>query len=195
MSRQFSEVVIDAPFALVKGFLMGYLQGSGKNFPYFFHHKHGIQRETFGELVKEMLHLECSTHLCLPQEVVPEIQSALAAVYDRLHTSAKSIRPIRSASFSFSYHIYSEKQSGPCKNVFKQLPEGVQLLNYRPVELRSNSPVGIAELSIINTYIFEGSGTVAGDFEGVMEVWQRIKGCSLETVFLVSEIELQFGEA
>lgn len=192
MSQQFSEVVIDAPFLLVKGFLMGYMQGRGSEIPYFFHRKHGIKHETLGEMVKEVLHLECHTHLCLPDSIIPAITEALAAVHDRIRTSIKSEKAIKSASFTFSYHIYSENRSGPCKDVFRNLPEGVELQNYRPAELRSNSPVGIAEFSTINQYCYEGSGSVTGDFEGVMAVYLKIKRHSLCDAVLVSEINLAF---
>jgi hypothetical protein len=192
MSQQFSEVVIDAPFLLVKGFLMGYMQGRGSEFPYFFHHKHGIKHETLGEIVKEALHLECHTRLCLPDAIIPGFREALAAVHDRIHTLILSEKAIKRASFSFSYHIYSEERSGPCKDVLKTLPEGVELQNYRPAELRSSTPVGVAEFSTINQYCYEGSGMIAGDFEGVMAVYLKIKRHSLCDAVLVSEIELAF---
>ncbi len=192
MSQPFTEVVIEAPFALVKGFLMGFMQGRGKEFPYFFHRKHGIKRETVGEFLKEALHLECTTHLCLPDAVLPEFTAALKGVEDRFGVRIKQQRPIMSASFRFSWHVYSEERSGPCKELFRNLPEGVELLDFRPAELRSSIPAGVAEFSTLNPYCFAGSGTVSGDFEGVMEMFLRIKRSTLCDSILLSEIKLEF---
>ncbi|MDZ7316688.1 MAG: hypothetical protein ONB24_11225 [candidate division KSB1 bacterium] len=192
MAERFYEIVVDAPFLLTKGFLMGYMQGSGKSFKYFFHRRHNIRRETMGEIVKELLHLECQTHLCLPESAVDEFEKALANAFEQLHTSIKQKRLIKSASFSFSYHVYAEERVGPCKEIFRSLPPGVELRNFQPVELRANLPAGVAEYTTLNTFCYEGSGVAAGDFEGIMELYLRIKRHSLCDSFLVSEIDLQF---
>lgn len=191
MSAAFSEVVINAPFLLVKGFLMGYLQGRGETFPYFFHRKHSINHETPGELMREMLHLECHTPICLPSEVVPDVQTALDNVHDKLGIDIKSVRPIKRASFTFSFHLYSEERTGACKELFRHVPEGVELLDFSPTELRGGSVVGVSEFGNINQYCYEGSGKVHGDFQGVMELYLKIKHHSLADSILVSEIKLE----
>ncbi len=190
MSTPFSKVVINAPFLLVKGFLMGYMQGQKSAFPCFFHHKHGIHHENTGELMRELLHMECHTRLCLPNTVIPKLRNAFENAIDKLGTEIESVHKIKSASFTFSYHIYSEEQTGPCKELFRHVPEGVELVDYRPTEVRGAMVAGVSEFHI-NPYSYEGSGTVQGDFEGVMEFYLKIKRHTLCDSILVSEIKLE----
>ena len=77
MRTQYSELILTAPHILVKGFLLGFIQGSGKDIPFFFHKKFDIKRETIGEMVREILDLDCHTHVCIPSEFVSGIQTAL----------------------------------------------------------------------------------------------------------------------
>ena len=66
MSQPYSELVLNAPFLLVKGFLMGFMHGRGENFYYFFQHKKSIKRDAMGDMLREVLALECYCSLCLP---------------------------------------------------------------------------------------------------------------------------------
>ncbi|MBD3223891.1 MAG: hypothetical protein GF313_04130, partial [Caldithrix sp.] len=65
MSRKFSELVIEGPFMLVKGFLVGFLAVKNPEGRYFFHRKAGIRRETFKEFLKDFFELDNYVHLCL----------------------------------------------------------------------------------------------------------------------------------
>ena len=80
METTFTELVIKSPFLLVKGFLMGFMQGRGESFPYFFHRKAGITRETLGEMLRELFAFDSHTHICLPDHVINEFELALKNV-------------------------------------------------------------------------------------------------------------------
>ena len=94
MSNTFFKVVIYCPFLLVKGFLLGLMEGSGKDFPYYFHRKVGIERETLGEYVRKVLHMECHTHVCLPQNKIPEFKQALEHVREKIDATVESEREL-----------------------------------------------------------------------------------------------------
>lgn len=192
MSIQFCELVINAPFLLVKGFLVGFMQGRGDSFDYYFHRKSKIERDTLGEFVKEVLHLDCHTHLCLPKDIVPVFRQALENVKGKINAEVLSEKDIQSASFKFSFHLYDEKATGPCKELFRRLPEGVQLVDYYPMELRANHFAGVSEYGRVNPYTFEGSGTVRGEFAGVMKFHRTISEHELGESILCSDIRLSF---
>jgi hypothetical protein len=190
MSTPFSQVIINAPFLMVKGFLMGYMQGSKKDFEYYFHRKHAIKRESMGELMRELFHVDCHTHICLPTPIIPGFQQALHNVEHKLCAEIESAKEIKNASFSFSFHNYDEAETGLFKELFKSIPDGVELLNYNPLELRGEALVGVSEFSHINQYVYEASGTVTGDFQGVMDFYEKIKRHRLADVILCGEVKL-----
>ena len=190
MSTKFSEVIINAPFMLVKGFLMGYMQGTNKDFEYFFHRKHNIERESMGELMRELFHVECHTHICLPTDIIPEFQESLQNVEHKLCAHIESAKEIKSASFTFSFHNYNEGQTGIYKELFRAVPQDVQLVDYNPLELRGETLVKIPEYSHINQYVYEGNGKVSGDFQGVMDFYLKIKRHSLADSILCGEVKL-----
>ncbi len=192
MARLFSEVVITAPFLMTKGFLMGYMQGRNKEFPYFFHRKHGIRHEGIGDLMREFLHSTCRTHVCLPDDEIDGFEAALGNVEEKIGAQIESRKLIKSAEFSFSFHLYDESKTASCKELFHSLPDGVRLEDFSPVELRGDSLVGVAEFSKIHQYCYEGSGTAGGDFEGVMNFFLKIKRHDLSAVILCSDIHLHF---
>ena len=192
MARTFSEVVITAPFIMTKGFLMGYLTGRNQDIPYFFHRKHGIRHEGVGDLMREFLHADCRTHLCLPTDALPEFEAALNKVEDKIAARIESKKQIRNAEFSFSFHIYNEVETSGCKELFHSLPDGAEFVNFAPKESRGDSIVGVAEFSKIQQYCYEGNGKVSGEFESVMNFFLKIKRHDLVSIILCSDIKLTF---
>jgi hypothetical protein len=190
MANVFSEVVITAPFMMTKGFLMGFMKGRNKDFPYFFHRKHGINHEGVGDLMREFLHSTCHTHVCLPEDLLAELESALSSVEEKLAARIESKKRINSAALTFSFHIYDEAHTGACKELFRSLPAGAELHNFVPIELRGDTIVGVAEFSKIYQYCYEGNGKVTGDFEGVMYFFLKVKRYSLSSSILCSDIKL-----
>ena len=66
----FSELVIEGAFALVKGFLMGFLCTYPELPRYFLHRKIGIRRHTLRDFLSELFEFENLVHLCLEDSVV-----------------------------------------------------------------------------------------------------------------------------
>jgi len=189
-STSYSELVIKAPFTFVKGFLMGYMQASKNEFHYFFHRKHGIKYEGTGDIMRELLHVECHTHLCLPNDILTEFTNAITNVKHKVNVEIESIKKIKSARFTFSFHNYDENETSGYKDLFRSLPDSVEIQNFSPLELRGDS----MEYGMLNRYTYEGNGTVFGEFDGIIELYLRIKRHHLADSILCSEIKLEFEQ-
>ncbi len=192
MKQTYYELVIQSPFLLIKGFLMGFMYGRGEEFPYFFNRKAGIRRETLGEVIKEYLSLDNYTHLCLPENIVPEFETALEKAHPKIGVTIEKKNKIRSAEFTFSFEIYNEEQAQVCKELMKNLPEGVELHNFEPKEIRYETIHGVKEYAPLHPYIYRGQGIVRGDFEPLIEFYLRCKRSSIRELILCSEVRLYY---
>ncbi len=192
MASKYSELIIKAPFLFVKGFLMGYMHGRNEFFDYFFHRKSGIRRETLGEMVKEFLALDCYTDLCMPNRVVKDFVTAIEEIEPRMGITVERQREIESASFLFRFKLYDRKSAGIARELFGELPAGVNLTDYQPVEEVDEELRGVRGTGVVHPYKFQGDGKAGGDFEGVLNFFLTIKRSSLAELILCSDIKLHF---
>ena len=193
MQAKFSELVVSGSFALVKGFLLGFKGGSETDFSYFFHRKSGIRRDTLAELLKEVLDLDNYVHLCLEDRVVPDFKRAVAEAEPLVGIKIKNERPIKEARFDFSFIIKNREAAEKVKQVLAELPEGVELLDYEPVEETHGDKSAIGGYAPGSSYQFKGCGTARGEFGGVIELFLTAKRMPEGQLVLLSDMILGFG--
>ena len=128
MKTTFSELVIEGPFALVKGFLVGFLCTYPELPRYFLHRKVGIRRHTLRDLLSELFEFENLVHLCLEDSVVEEFKRAIARATPPISISIKSLKKIASTEFNFSFEIFDKTLADRCKGMFSNLPTMLALL-------------------------------------------------------------------
>ena len=195
MEKAYTELVIAGPFALVKGFLMGFRYGSETEFGYFFHRKSGIRRDTLAELVKEALEMDNYVHLCLENDVLKRFRKAVGKTRPAIGLEIKNERLIKEAHFDFSFNISNREAAKNVKQILENLPPGVKLEGYEPQE--ETHPEGESKIggyAPLHPYTFKGSGRISGDFGAVMELFLKAKRMPESGLVLLSEIALSFGE-
>jgi hypothetical protein len=193
MTKDYRELVVAGSFALVKGFLLGFRCGSGREFSYFFHHKSGIRRDTLTELVKDVLELDNYVHLCLEEDVVESFKEAVAKAGPVVGIEVRKERRIKEARFDFSFRINNRRAADKIKETLNNLPQGVKIEGYEPQELtHKNEEKATAGYAPIHAYDFKGSGVVRGDFGGIMELFLKIKRMPESELMLMGDIVLNF---
>ncbi|NOX90756.1 MAG: hypothetical protein GXO77_17280 [Calditrichaeota bacterium] len=191
MGKSFSEIVIEGPFMLIKGFLLGFLACRKPDATYFFHRKTNIRRETLKEFVKEFFELENYVHLCLEDELIEPFKEAVSLYNKVTGYEIKSIKSIKSAEFSFAAEIFEKDYATQFKEMLNNLPEGVKLIDYFPNELVEKDAKGLESYAPLHDYIFRAKGIVSGDFEGVVDLYMKIKRSELNDFVICSEIKLK----
>ncbi|MHB2154720.1 hypothetical protein ACX8XN_10020 [Calditrichota bacterium GD2] len=191
MERKFSEIVIEGPFMMVKGFLLGFLACKKPEGKYFFHRKENIRRETLKEFVKELFELENYVHLCLEDELIEPFKQAIELYTQKTGYVIKSIKPIKGASFSFAAEIFEKELGNSFKQIVDHLPKGVSLKNYTPSEIIEQDAKGFEKYAPLHEYIFRAKGEIEGDFEGVIDTYMKIKRSDLNNFVICSEIKLE----
>ena len=194
MEKAYTELVVAGPFALVKGFLMGFRCGSDREFSYFFHRKSGIRRDTLAELVKEVLEMDNYVHLCLENDVLDTFRKAVEKNRTSIGLEIKNERPIKEARFDFSFNISNRDAAGNIKRLLSDLGPDVKLEGYEPQE--ETHPEGESKIggyAPLHSYTFKGCGRISGDFGAVMELFLKAKRMPESDLMLLSEITLDFA--
>ncbi|MCK5878575.1 MAG: hypothetical protein KAH24_02270 [Holophagae bacterium] len=176
MSRDFVEMVISAPFILVKGFLMGLIEGSKEQPLYFFSKRTGIRTETLGSAFKEWLGFENIVHLCLDKKFSRQLSAGIEHTYEKLGMEVKSVKHIESAGFGFKSHFFKKDEADEFQAYLDALPKGVYLDGFKEDEHQDKDHDGEAgAYAPSHAYEYTASGRVVGDFAGVVEVFLKYK--------------------
>lgn len=194
MQKNFSEIVIEGPFLLVKGFILGFLHSSGNEMDYFFHRKYGIRRETFKEFLKELFEFENYVHVCLNNNIVPKFLKAIEATEKNIGLEVKSVKAIKSANFSFSFEIFNEELAKETETLFDNSPAGVKVKDYKPVEEVSDDAVGAEGYAPVHSFTARGSGQAEGSFSDIMKLYLDIKRSKGSESIICSEINLELED-
>ncbi len=191
MSKDFVEMVISAPFILVKGFLMGLIEGSGEQPVYFFSKRTGIRTETLGSAFKEWLGFENIIHLCLEKKFSKRFEDAIKNTYEKLGMEIKSVQHIESAGFDFKAHFFKKDEADDFQAYLDALPKGVYLDGFKENEHQDKDHDGEAgAYAPSHAYEYSASGRVVGEFAGVVEVFLKYKN---DILVETDEVELNFA--
>ena len=191
MAVTYVELVIKAPFILVKGLLLGFLHGREEPFDYFFHRKAGIRRETIAEAVREIFEIDNYTCVCLPRDVSEEFKVILNKSHNLTGAKIKSEKVIRRAEFTFGFEVFSPRCAEGCKRIFSDLPSDVTLSGYTPSEKKEEG-AKLTFYAPAHEYSYRGRGKVEGEFEGAMKLYLKIKRSRLCENILCSDMTLVF---
>ena len=191
MPENFSELVIQGPFILVKGFLIGFWSSREPHPKYFFHRKAGIRRRSLRETFSELFEMESLEHLCLEEEAVRAFHQAVEKARPVIGISIKSDKKIKSAEFGFSFEVFNKEIAAELKSIVAEPPEGVELLGFEPEEqVRSEASATLSAYGSIHPYVYRGKGHVRGVFGGVLDFFLAFKRSKADPFILTGEIDL-----
>ena len=189
MPKQFSEIVIDGPFLLVKGFMMGYKYSCNPSMEYFFHRKTGIRRETLKDLIQEYFELESHTHLCLESGVLERFTETINASEEQIKLKILSRKIIETASFSFHFEVFSKEAADKIRNTINTIPSTLHLNRFKDDVFSDDKAKGIELYAPLHDYIYSGKGELFGDFEDLIHLYREFnKSGIIET----GQVKLQF---
>jgi len=193
MSKRFCEIVIDSPFVLFKGFLMGFLSCSQQKPLYYFHKYEGINIETLSEHLKEWLGLETHVHLCIEENLADKLEDAISSCFSKLGIAVISNKIIEKADFTFSVGLYDESLSEHFKDEINKLAGVNTTIHLKKIEIIDPGwqEIGMGAVSLIPPVhnVFEGS--FKGEFEDILIAYRKLKTNQL---IKLSGIHLRFKE-
>ncbi|MEJ2544491.1 MAG: hypothetical protein P8Y99_10530 [Calditrichaceae bacterium] len=193
MSQKFYEIVLEGNFMLVRGFVLGFLASEKPGGSFFFHRKSGIRRETLKEFLKEFFEMENHVHFCLEGDLIDEFKKAIEYYEEETDMKIRSMKEIKGAKFSFSYKIYNEKLAKEAEDLFSNLPNGLNVKNYKPVEKVDKDGEGMeGGYAPLHEFTSEGNGVIEGEFGKVIDLFLKIKRSELSESIICSDVDLKF---
>jgi hypothetical protein len=191
MTKKYYEVVIEGSFDLIKGFVLGFLQGRGiEGEAVFSAERHVKQSEGMGQLLRQLTRRGNKSSIIIGQGVGRLLQEALARVGDDLDLKVLSIREIKSADFDFEFRTYAKKAGEALKDTFKNLPAGIALEGLDLKEDVRPEAKGVEAYAPLHHYEIRGKGRVTGDAKAVIDFYDRIEHNEL---IELGDIRLEFS--
>jgi hypothetical protein len=190
MQKKPYEIVIEGPFDLIQGFIVGFLEGRRIEGAIIFERENHIKRESKLEQLLRAIHIEEDrVHLIIDEAIYRLLREALNNRKHMIKLKVVSEREIIKAHFNFSYAAYAKRFGDELKHLFSKLPAGVQLKDYKPEEIErqiKESTVGYAPL---HKYEIRAKGRVGGPANKVIDFYDKIEH---NDWIEPEEIELEF---
>lgn len=193
MTKKYYEVLIEGPFDLVKGFVLGFLQGRGIEGEAVFsaerHVKHGAG---LGQLLRHLARRGDTSSIIIGEGFGLLLQEALGKAKDEMDLKILSVREITGSHFNFKFRTYSKKAGEALKTTFENPPAGVALECFELEENVRPESKGVEAYAPLHDYEIKGSGRAVGDAKAVIDFYDRIEHTEL---IELGEIVLEYGKA
>jgi len=172
MEKQYYELVFEGHFEAIKGILEGFLLAENQKWKYYFSDKCCIKTETFAEVVLEWITLRTKLHHVIMEGPFYEaFMGALEKIPESSFINKKYVKSavlINDASFDFKSKAYGKKYGDEIKAMINNLPSGLVLHKYNPVEKEYIEGKGVELYAPEHDYVYEASGTISGDINGLL---------------------------
>lgn len=185
------QFIVEGDENLVLGFVRGLFIGAKLTDWPVFNHELGIQTESKLEQLKGWVGLaEQINHFVVSAEAVPGVLNGLADPRCK-GVTLREARSVKSASFSFTFKVFTEEAGQQVRDIFGKVPPDVTVSGFAPEETRTEEAEGVELYSPVHHYKLEGSGTVTGSFRNVLYVHEQAR--RVEQI-AQTELELELGD-
>lgn len=190
MRKKWYEIVIEGPFDLIKGFIIGFFEGRKIDGAIIFEREHYVKREDGLEHLLRAIHIEEDrVHILMNERTFRMLDQALNNRKHGVPLKVVSKKEIVRAHFNFTYAAYAKRFSDELKNLFGKLPQGVRLEGYQPEEIERETKDSTAGYAPLHKYEITAKGRVSGPAKGVIDFYDRLEHNAL---IELEEIELKF---
>ena len=190
MRKKYYEIVIEGPFDLIKGFIIGFFEGRKIGGAIIFEREHHVKREDGLEHLLRAIHIEEDrVHILMSERTFRILDQALNNRKHMIKLKVVSEKEIVRAHFNFTYAAYAKRFSNELKELFSNLPEGVRLEGYQPDEIERETKDSTAGYAPLHKYEIKAKGRVNGPAHEVIDFYGKIEH---NDWIEPEEIELEF---
>jgi hypothetical protein len=172
MAVKYYDFIIKGEEDKLISYLNGYLRGRGFKSGYVFTSEHPFKTHFLKELMQyhgEVVHLVCRSGL---RSVM---RAAITQAPERYKWEIVDSHSVKKAKFEFKFSTANRQAAGKIKRALGRHPAGVKLIDYEPEETFNPDAKGSEGYAPLHEYTFEGKGTIEGDVEGTLKVYQKLQ--------------------
>lgn len=187
------EVVLDGNTDVLRGFIAGYLAGSGLARRVFVARESHVEHDSLAHQLGEWIGLIADrTHLILPDEAHERIRLGTARLGDQLKLDLVATRRLSDARFEVSWRTYNREEADRLRAIFAAPPEGVVLDDYETEEEVYEDEKGeTGGYAPAHPYDARGSGVAHGQPGAVIDWAAELREDSLVEV---EKIKLEYSD-
>ncbi|HOT97358.1 MAG TPA: hypothetical protein PLG50_10055 [bacterium] len=176
MANQFVETVFAGDDRFIRGFLQGWLAGSGKVYRFFLHGEAGITGESLGEKLKELAGIGEEHAKVLIEVPFWECLKADAVAVSHLGWSGKfsGARTVKSAQFYLKIKDASREDAQALKEIIRNRPDTLQVEGWKEEEKVNQGARGIELYAPLHEYLYSASGSFSGPIDLLIDLRQKL---------------------
>jgi hypothetical protein len=181
MIKAYCEVIIEGSLDIIKGFALGYLEGSGIQGEAIFGEEHHVENESkFGQLMRLLNVRGEQIHLIVGVGIYDLLKKAIDRHIDELEVKILSVRDITDAHFHFSYKAFHRELGKELKEKFGNLPEGLTMeASYDPEEQINPVVKGVKAYAPLHEYELRAEGKIHGPIKAIVDFYGDIEHNSM----------------
>jgi hypothetical protein len=174
------EVSVGGSFDLVKGFVLGLLEGRSLSGEAIIALEHKIKKDhEFKDLLRHISGKEDQVRVLMSDNALERFKEALTSLGEGLDLKVSSVRRVGGAHFHFTYESYTKEIGEELKGLFANPPEGVSVSGYKVEEDVNPDAQGIEAYAPLHKYEIRGKGRIYGSVREVIDFHKRLEGNSL----------------
>jgi len=193
MNPSYYEVTVEGSQDLLKGFVIGFLEGRGISGETFFGGEYELDEENPLEVLFRMMRQrEESTTVIVEAELRGQLREALQRRKDSLPLKVVSVREVTGANFGFSVKTYSREVGQALRDLFTRPPEGVSVDPlFFPEEIVIPEGKGVEAYAPLHEYEMKWKGRVSGPIREIFSLYHR---AGRFEVVKLGELHLDYGQ-
>jgi hypothetical protein len=190
MNRKYFELVVEGQFDLVKGFVLGFLEGKGIRESAMFAREHHVKGDSdLKHALRVLTGKEDQARVLVDEGVCQSLRDSLANVREALPLRLVSTREISGAHAVFTYEAYAKEMGDELKALFANPPEGVSVADYEPEEKVEPEGKGIEAYAPLHHYEIKAKGRITGAVRPLIDFYDKLEQHPLVAL---EEIALEF---
>jgi hypothetical protein len=180
MIKKYNEVILEGSFDLVKGFVIGFLEGREIEGEAIFGEEHHIENEgKFGQLMRLIGIKGDEVHLIVGAGFHEVLSEALRKRQNEIAIKIVSAREIGMAYFDFTYKAFTTELGEELKGIFGEIShneEGLHMeAGYKPEEKLMPEGKGLDAYAPLHEYELKAKGRIHGPIRDVVDFYGRIE--------------------